>query len=449
VKQPKPRFVCRECGSVQPKWVGRCPDCGTWDGLQEEKASSGPGRQGPGGGEGPVRLEAVRSRREARRGTGETELDRVLGGGLVEGQAVLLGGEPGIGKSTLLLQALGAMSREGLESLYVCAEESAEQVKRRASRLGVTGSSVFLLAETGMEEVLRHMASMSPAVTVIDSIQMMHLAEAPGAPGTVSQVRECAMAACGRVKQGGGAVFLVGHVTKEGSIAGPRVLEHVVDTVLHVEGERFQSYRLLRAVKNRFGPTQELGVFEMRGDGLAGVESPSALFLDRRSLDAPGGAVVACMEGRRPLLVEIQGLVAPSPYGTATRRSTGLDAKRLPMLLAVLERRGGLALGGHDVFVNAVGGVTVHEPAADLAAALALASSFLEKALPPATVVAGEVGLRGEIRPVSRTDARLRESRKLGFKRAILPAGSFREGADGLERFEVSDIKEALEHLEG
>lgn len=445
MKGSKSEFVCRACGARTPKWVGRCPDCGGWDCLDEERAAPASLRARPARGADPVPLSEIASRPGPRRPTGIAEFDRALGGGLISGQAILVGGEPGIGKSTLLLQALGA---SGLRALYVCAEESPEQVKMRARRLGIEGREIHLLPETGMDETLAAMDRLDPDLTVVDSIQMMHLADAPGAPGSVGQVRECAMAATAKVKERRGALFLVGHVTKEGSIAGPRVLEHVVDTVLSFEGDRFQSYRLLRAVKNRFGPTMELGIFEMAEDGLRGVTDPSGIFLAGTATDAPGGAVVPCLEGRRPLLVEMQGLVSPSPYGTAVRRATGVDANRLPMLLSVLEKRGGLMLGGQDVFVNAVGGVRVTEPAADLGVVLAVASSFLEKPLPQNTVAAGEVGLRGEVRPVPRSETRLREAAKLGFTRAIFPPGGAGAAPAGIEVEEVSTITEALAFLQ-
>jgi DNA repair protein RadA/Sms len=392
----------------------------------------------------------LKGQREGARPTGVAELDRVLGGGLVAGQAVLLGGEPGIGKSTLLLQALGTMARSGVRCLYVCAEESAEQVRIRADRLGLGDADVNLLPETGAEDVLAVLEESAFEAAVVDSIQMMHLADVPSAPGSVSQVRECALALTAWAKRKGAAVFLVGHVTKDGSIAGPRVLEHVVDTVLYFEGERFQSFRLLRSVKNRFGPTLELGVFEMRQEGLVGVTDASRLFLGPAGSDAPGGAVVPCLEGRRPLLVEIQGLAAPSAYGTAVRRATGVDPNRMPMVLAVLEKRGGIPLAGRDVFVNAVGGVRVSEPAADLGMALAVASSVLDKAVPAGWVVAGEIGLRGEIRPVSREDVRLAEAEKLGFTAALFPSGSFPMGKPPSSRIrivEISTIGEALAFL--
>jgi DNA repair protein RadA/Sms len=399
-----------------------------------------------------VQLADVEVRAQNRDSTGIEELDRVLGGGLVPGQVVLVGGEPGIGKSTLLLQALGMQSKAGYRTLYVTGEESREQVRLRADRLGAGVEGLYVLAENDMKSVLEAMDDLAPEVTVVDSIQMMVLAGLPGAPGSVSQVRECGMALVSRSKGRGGTVFLVGHVTKDGSLAGPRTLEHMVDTVLYFEGDRFQSLRLLRSVKNRFGPTLELGVFEMTGSGLEGVADPSRLFLGTLGTGSPGGAVVPCLEGHRPLLVEIQSLVASSPFGTPVRRATGTDPNRLPMILAVLEKRGGLGISGRDIFVNVAGGIRVTEPAADLGVALAVASSFLERPLPGGSIVAGEIGLRGEIRPVSRAGMRIAEGKKLGFTRAIFPSGSLRKGEHGggrMEVEEVADMAEALRFLGG
>jgi DNA repair protein RadA/Sms len=399
----------------------------------------------------PERLEAVKGETRRRLETGIGELDRVLGGGLVPGQAALVGGEPGIGKSTLLLQVAGARAAAGGKVLYVSGEESPVQIKGRAERLGVGSGDLFVLAESDLEAVLRAVESLSPELIVVDSIQMMALSDVQGAAGSVSQVRECGAALVSHAKTSGEALFLIGHVTKDGNLAGPRTLEHVVDTVLYFEGDRFQSLRLLRSMKNRFGPTHDVGVFEMEESGLTGLEDPSSLFLGTAGSPCPGGAVVPCLEGKRPLLVEIQGLVAPTNYGTPVRRVTGPDPNRLPMVLAVLEKRGGLGLSGHDIFVNAVGGIRVTEPAADLGMALAVASSFLDRVLAPSTLVAGEVGLRGEIRPVSRLGLRLAEGRRLGFTRAIVAPGVGADvpGPDGtIEILGVASVAEALEHLE-
>jgi len=430
--------------------VGWCPDCGEWDSLEQNISADRPRSPRPNRPSSPQVLDEIRVRTERRRSTGIDELDRVLGGGLVDGQVVLLGGEPGIGKSTLLMQALGKASSEGKRCLYVSGEESPGQIKIRADRLGVNGKELFILAETSLEAVLRSMEDLAPEITVVDSIQMMGYSGVPGIPGSVSQVRECGALLATQAKESGTIAFLVGHVTKDGTLAGPRTLEHIVDTVLYFEGDRFQSVRLVRAVKNRFGPTLELGVFEMTGEGLAGVADPSSLFLGSLEAGVPGGVVVPCMEGRRPLLVEIQSLVAPTQFGTPVRRVTGPDPNRLPMVLAVLEKRGGLRIGGQDVFVNAVGGIRVVEPAVDLGIALAVASSFLDRPVESGTLVAGELGLRGEIRPVSRLDARIAEGGKLGFRRAILPADASagKAGLPGALEIEwVSTIHDALDCL--
>lgn len=440
-------FCCTSCGGRQPKWVGRCPECGEWDTLVEEAHGGLASRARPAGAQGPRPLSEIEASRGPRLSTGIQELDRTLGGGLVPGQAVLVGGEPGIGKSTLLLQALGRLALAGRRVLYVTGEESPEQVKLRADRLGVGGGELFVLAQTELGAILGAVEDLSPESVVVDSIQMIAMEGIPGAPGSVSQVRECGQHLVALAKARAIPLFLVGHVTKDGTLAGPRTLEHMVDTVLSFEGERLQSYRLVRAVKNRFGPTLELGVFEMREEGLVEVADPSGLFLGAREGGAPGGAVVPCLEGRRPLLVEIQSLVAPSPFGTPVRRATGPDPNRLPMILAVLEKRGGLHLAGQDVFVNVVGGIRVAEPEADLGVALAVASSFLDRPLPDGTLVAGEIGLRGEIRPVSRLEARLAEGRKLGFTRCILPGANFRKNAGVARGFDVERISSLSEAL--
>jgi DNA repair protein RadA/Sms len=371
-----------------------------------------------------VRLEDVPPLPEDRWPSNIGELDRVLGGGIVPGSLVLVGGDPGIGKSTLMLQAAQRLSAAGRTVLYVSGEESPQQTKLRADRVGACGHALWILAETDLDAILRAARQLHPSVLVVDSIQTVYRSDVPSSPGSVGQVRESAAALLQLAKAEGIATFLVGHVTKEGAIAGPRVLEHIVDTVLYFEGERHQSYRILRAIKNRFGSTNEIGVFEMRGSGLAEVPNPSALFLSQRPGDASGAAVVCAMEGTRPLLVEVQALVSPTAFGTPRRTTAGLDYNRLLLILAVLDKRAGLQLGGADVYVNAAGGVRVDEPAADLGVAAAIASSLRDRPLDPDTVFCGEIGLTGEIRGVPQLGRRLTEAAKLGFRRAIVPRQS-------------------------
>ncbi|RIK94097.1 MAG: DNA repair protein RadA [Proteobacteria bacterium] len=418
-------YVCQACGAVHPRWMGQCDACGEWNTIVEEI-----GRQAePGGLKGrskgrTVPLTDLRSDTATfpRRLTGIGELDRVLGGGVVAGSAVLIGGDPGIGKSTILLQAAAKLTASG-EVIYLSGEEAVAQVQMRAQRLGLERSPVKLGAETNLRDILATLESAKPgAVVIIDSIQTLFADSLDSAPGTVAQVRACAQELIRHAKRTGSAVFLVGHVTKDGQIAGPRVLEHMVDTVLYFEGERGHQFRILRAVKNRFGGTDEIGVFEMTDRGLEEVPNPSALFLGSRRADVSGAAVFAGMEGSRPVLVEIQALVAPTALGTPRRAVVGWDAGRLAMILAVLDARCGLGLGGHDVYLNVAGGLRVSEPAADLAVAAALLSSLKGAPLPGDAVVFGEVSLSGDVRPVSHAAQRLREAEKLGFRQAFLPA---------------------------
>ncbi len=424
-------FACQSCGTVHAKWAGRCDSCGEWNTLVEEAAAAAPlgssakarapRRRGRG-------LEFVDLAGDApappRRSTGIAELDRVLGGGLAPASAVLVGGDPGIGKSTLLLQAAALAARAGAGVAYVSGEEAVDQVRGRAVRLGLADAPVRLAAETALEPVLDGLRANRPDLVVIDSIQTMWTEQLAAAPGTVAQVRACAQELVRFAKKTGAAVILVGHVTKDGQIAGPRVVEHMVDAVLYFEGERGHHFRILRAVKNRFGPTDEIGVFEMGEAGLSEVENPSALFLDTRGAPASGAAVFAGMEGSRPVLVEIQALVAPAAFGTPRRAVVGWDSGRLAMVLAVLEARCGLGFGGRDVYLNVAGGMKIAEPAADLAVAAALASSAFDVALPADCVVFGEASLSGDVRPAGRAEARMREARKLGFSRALAPAGA-------------------------
>jgi DNA repair protein RadA/Sms len=440
---PKPRasFVCQACGAAQPKWLGRCPACQAWDSLVEEAPApaAAAGQPAP----ALVPLDQARGAQEPRSATGLSELDRVLGGGLVAGMAVLVGGEPGIGKSTLMLQVAASA---GGPVLYVSAEESARQVGLRAQRLEAEAPGVQLLAETSLEAVRAVWEAGRWAAVVVDSVQALRSAELAGAPGSVGQVRHCAAELASQAKASGTALFLVGHVTKEGAIAGPRVLEHLVDTVLYFESEPGLSLRLLRAVKNRFGATDEVGVFEMTGRGLAAVANPSALFLAHRPAGAPGSAVCAAMSGSRPLLVEVQALVSPSGLAMPRRQALGVDAGRLGMLCAVLNIHAGLDLTGHDVFVNVAGGVRLAEPAADLAVAAAVASSLWNRPLPAEAVLFGEVGLAGELRAVSRSGARLAEAARQGFRRALTATGRV-EGPPGLTLHTARRLAGALQKL--
>jgi DNA repair protein RadA/Sms len=441
----KKYYQCQACGYTTAKWMGRCPDCGEWNTLTEETRDSGR-RSGltSGARAEPVPLDQIEPDTSVRVSTGIGEFDRVLGGGIVPGSVVLVGGDPGIGKSTLLLQAVAKLKGP---VLYVSGEESPEQIKMRAGRLQVAGGTVSLLAENSLEHVMDAVGGMEPSALVIDSIQTMYTEEFESAPGSVGQVRECAAKLMFFAKRNSVPVFLIGHVTKEGAIAGPRVLEHIVDTVLYFEGDRGHPYRILRAVKNRFGSTNEIGVFEMSDAGLSEVENPSELFLSERPAGVAGSVVGAAIEGTRPLLVEIQALVSQTTFGVPRRTAIGLDFQRVNLLVAVLEKLAGLNLGGMDVFTNVVGGLRLAEPAVDLAVVLALASSLREVPVGPETLVFGEVGLSGEIRAVSQAETRLKEAAKIGFKKAIVPRGSaarLREDF-GLEIIAVGSVSEALE----
>jgi DNA repair protein RadA/Sms len=449
------RFACSECGHASPKWLGQCPSCRQWNTLHEEVVTPdrGPSRGLVTGERAtrPVPLRDVTASEESRLRTGIGELDRVLGGGVVPGSLVLLGGDPGIGKSTLLLAALERLARAVAPRpvLYVSGEESARQVKLRADRLGVAAENLHLFPETDAVKVLHAADRLAPAVLAVDSIQTQYLPELLSAPGTVSQIREVSARLMAYAKTTETPAFLVGHVTKDGAIAGPRVLEHMVDTVLYFEGGGAHSYRVLRAHKNRFGSASEIGVFEMKARGLAEVPNPSALFLSERPEDASGSVVAAALSGTRTLLVEVQALVAKSTFGTPRRTALGVDANRVALLAAVLENKVGLEVLSRDVFVNVAGGLTLDDPAADLACVAALASSFRERALDPRTVVLGEVGLAGEVRAVAQAEARLAEASRLGFQRAVLPAGNARhaEIPPGLALEPVETVEDALDRL--
>ena len=425
-------YVCGECGGEQPKWGGRCPECGAWNTLTElavepARAAALAGARAGGAGAAPVSLAEVSTAAVDRLTLGLGEWDRVLGGGVVPGSLVLIGGEPGIGKSTLILQVSALLAGRGGPVLYVSGEESAQQVKLRAERMGIPGDHLYLPAETRLDDVLDTVARLGPRALVVDSIQTVFLDDVPSAAGTVSQVRECT-ARLLRLAKGTAhmPVFLVGHVTKAGDLAGPRVLEHMVDVVLYLEGDRYHSYRILRSVKNRFGSTHEIGVFEMAGRGLVEVANPSEAFLAERLAGVPGSAVTVTMEGSRPLLVEIQALVSPTGLPVPRRTANGLDVNRLILLTAVLGKRLGVALGGQDVFVNVVGGLRLTEPAIDLAVALAIVSSARGLALADDLAIVGEIGLSGELRSVGHVERRLTEAAKLGFRRAVVPTTSLR-----------------------
>jgi DNA repair protein RadA/Sms len=452
VAKTKTFFTCQSCSAQSPKWLGRCVECGTWGSLVEEAQLSTASQNRPAWGAAsgqvrPVLLSEVESSKEARKLTGIVELDRVLGGGVVQGSLVLVGGDPGIGKSTLLLMAIDKLSKDR-PALYVSGEESLRQTKMRAERLGVTSSDLHLFAETDLEKVLQASEKLAPGFLVIDSIQTMFLPELGSAPGSVSQVRECAGRLMSYAKKTGVPTFMVGHVTKEGSIAGPRVLEHMVDTVLYFEGERGHPFRILRAHKNRFGSTNEIGVFEMKGAGLQEVPDPSSLFLSERPKNASGSVVTSTLNGTRPILVEVQSLVAPTGYGTARRTAIGVDSNRVALLAAVLEKKQGVQLLGCDIFVNVAGGLTLSEPASDLAVCAALVSSLQNRPIDPQTLVLGEVGLAGEVRAVAQVETRLTEAAKMGFKRVILPKGSARRiEAKRLEIVAVETVGEALNML--
>ncbi len=440
-------FACQSCGAVHSKWSGRCESCAQWNSITEEAAGApvagANGRVMPKGRTGRLFGLAGDSPRPPRTLTGIAEFDRVTGGGLVAGSGVLIGGDPGIGKSTLLLQAMAALAGNGGRVIYVSGEESIDQVRLRAERLGVSGSDVLLLSETNVNDIIATLRDeRPPAVVVIDSIQSLWSPVIESAPGTVSQLRAGSQALIRYAKETGASVLLVGHVTKDGQIAGPKVIEHMVDTVLYFEGDRGHQFRILRAVKNRFGPTDEIGVFEMSDRGLKEVANPSRLLIGARESSTPGSAVFAGLEGTRPLLMEVQALVSPSPLGTPRRAVVGWDANRLAMVLAVLETRAGIAVGAHDVYLNVAGGVRVREPGADLAVAAALVSSLTGIALPVDAVYFGEIALSGAVRPIGQTELRLKEAAKLGLNRAVIAAGTEVPGAKGAELKRLKDLSQ-------
>lgn len=447
------KFVCSNCGKQISSFVGRCPNCGEFNTMQEvieevKKAGTVKQDRQPVGiaRSKPQRLRETDMTEEERLFVPVAEFNRVMGGGIVPGSITLIGGDPGIGKSTLLLQVSATLANETGRVLYVSGEESARQIKMRADRLGLDANELFLLTETNLNTILSHVKDVNPMILIIDSIQTVYAEELDSSPGLVSQVRECASRLQALAKSSGISVFLVGHVTKEGSIAGPKVLEHIVDTVLYLEGDPFQAFRLLRSVKNRFGATSEVGVFEMQGAGMVEVPNPSEIFLAERVINAPGSAIAVTMEGTRPLVVEVQALTSPTSFGNARRTPNGVDLNRLLLISAVMTKRVGLRLHEHDIFVNVVGGLRVDEPASDLAMAIALASSYVDKALPADIIMIGEIGLSGEIRAVSQLALRLNEASKIGFKRAIIPRS--RRNVDGLPKnMELLPARNVLEAM--
>jgi len=456
MKSSKPVFVCQECGAQAPKWLGRGPDCGAWNSYVEERApapdaSAAEMRYALAASGGAKLYADVQISAAERLSTGIGEFDRVLGGGIVPGSLVLLGGEPGIGKSTLLLQAAANVARGVGVVLYSSGEESQPQIKSRGERLRIGHAPLYLLAETCLERILETMAHLRPAFVILDSIQTVFSLKMSSAPGSIGQVREAATQLLFAAKGQNVPIVLVGHVTKDGSLAGPKALEHVVDTVLYFEGERHHAHRVVRAVKNRFGAVSELGVFEMTGGGLREVPNPSQLFLAERSSGTPGSVVLCCLEGSRPMLVEVQSLVSTSSYGTARRMSSGIDQQRLALLLAVLEKRAGLHLAGDDVYVNIAGGMIVEEPAADLSVVAAVASSVRNRAVGGGTTVFGEVGLGGEVRGISQPALRIREVAQMGFRRCVLPQANLdpatRSLAEECELIGVGTVGEALDVL--
>jgi DNA repair protein RadA/Sms len=451
--KPDIQYVCQSCGAVHGKWAGRCDACGAWNALTEESVRAAPGGLAPAGGKRGkgVAFSDLAALDDApdRLRTGIGELDRVLGGGLVAASAALIGGDPGVGKSTLLLQAMAGLARAGETVAYVTAEEAEAQVRDRAQRLGLSDVPVQLAAASDLRQILDGLKALKPSVAVIDSIQTLWSDSAEASPGTVTQVRACAHELVRFAKKTGCAIVLVGHVTKDGQIAGPRVVEHLVDAVIYFEGERGLPFRILRAVKNRFGPTDEIGVFEMAERGLKETPNPSALFLSGTGARASGAAVFAGVEGTRPVLVEVQALVAPAAYGTARRAVVGWDSSRLAMILAVLETRCGLGFAGRDVYLNVAGGLRISEPAADLAVAAALISALQDQPLGEGSVAFGEVALSGDVRPVARMDARLKEAAKLGFGEAIAPVGADGGGVRVREVATVADLAAMLDPAHG
>lgn len=439
------RFICQQCGAITPKWMGKCPECGNWNSIVEEVVDKVSSLQKSSSIAKPNLISEIVYSEEERVNTYIKEFDRVLGGGIVPGSLILVGGDPGIGKSTLMLQACGNLCSKQVV-LYVSGEESEKQIKLRADRLGISKGSLYILAENNILQIEEAIKNLSPTVIVIDSIQTIYCPNITSGPGSVSQIREATVRLLKISKATGIAVFIVGHVTKEGSIAGPRLLEHMVDTVLYFEGDRYRSYRLLRAVKNRFGSTNEIGIFEMSSKGLVEVESPSKYLLSSKDKDSAGSAVVCILEGTRPLLVEVQALVASSGFNMPRRQTSGIDYNRVALLIAVLEKKLGYVLSNEDIFINVVGGIKIEEPSADLAVAVAIASSFKNRPVKENTAIIGEVGLAGEVRSVSQLERRVHEAAKLGFLRVIVPKQSMSDINDSsIEIVEVKNVSQAVD----
>jgi len=445
----KTKFVCQDCGYETPKWMGKCPGCQSWNTLVEEMLNNDRREIGISikSSSTAKSINDVNIEDEPRIDTNIKELNRVLGGGIVAGSLILVGGDPGIGKSTLLLQSSHTISLLGHRVLYVSGEESVKQTKLRASRLGVNANELYILTENQLENIEQQLEHLKPEVVIIDSIQTIYHSQVTSAPGSVAQVRECTAHLMRIAKSNGIAIIIVGHVTKQGEIAGPRLLEHMVDTVLYFEGERHHTYRILRAVKNRFGSTNEIGIFEMKEEGLKEVDNPSELFLSQRPIGVAGSSVVASIEGTRPVLVEVQALLSPTSFVTPKRMATGLDPQRVSLILAVLEKRVGMFLQNQDAYVNVAGGVKLSEPAIDLSIAISIASSFRDKATQPHDVFVGEIGLTGEVRGVSRIEQRVSEAKKLGFKRVIIPEKNIKgwNVPPDVEVVGVQTVTEALE----
>jgi len=447
-KKEKLLFRCNSCGYKTLQWMGKCPECGDWDSFIAEKRH---GKSGSSSGVAhignkPVPIHSIELQKEPRICTGITEFDRVLGGGIVEASLILIGGDPGIGKSTLMLQVLSTLAQSGRKVLYISGEESVRQIKMRGKRLDADSTSMLVASETDIDSILYMIETEKPEVVVVDSIQTVYNPEISSTPGSVTQIREASVRLMNVAKETGTPLFLVGHVTKVGAIAGPRIMEHMVDTVLYFEGDRSHIFRILRAVKNRFGSTNEIGVFEMKGKGLEQVPNPSALFLSERSVNAPGSVVIASMEGTRTILVEIQGLASNSGLGTPRRTVLGLDPNRVALIVAVMEKRLGINLSGIDIFMNVAGGVKVTEPAADLGIAVALVSSFLDRPVPQGVILFGEIGLTGEIRAVSHADMRIKEADKMGFSKGIIPGNSMKRTLDikGIEMIGIRSLKQIM-----
>ncbi|MCX5855020.1 MAG: DNA repair protein RadA [Deltaproteobacteria bacterium] len=451
MKKIRTQFFCQNCGHQSSKWLGKCPSCNEWNQFVEEEVRSidpAMSSEIPFN-EAPLPIEDIVADEKERISTGMVEMDRVLGGGIVNGSATLVGGDPGIGKSTLLLQILQNLALQNLKVLYVTGEESAKQIKLRGKRIGAASGNLLVLVEIALENITRHIKDISPKAVVVDSIQTVYTSALGSAPGSVGQVRESSGKLILLSKKTGIPVFLIGHVTKDGSIAGPKVLEHMVDTVLYIEGDSGHAYRIVRGIKNRFGPTNEVGVFEMRDSGLSEVSNPSAFFLTERPEGAAGSVVVPSMEGTRPILIEIQSLVNPTNFGMPRRTAIGVDPNRVSLLVAVMDKVCGLHLSNHDIFINVAGGIKVNEPAIDLGIVSAMAGSFLDRPIDPGIAVFGEVGLTGEIRGISQMEIRIKEAARMGFTRCILPRTFSQVGSveKKMDLIKINNVKELLEHL--